>query len=166
MCFLFLLLSLICQPPRLTITSPDFPDGGYMPARFTCEGEDVNPTLLIAGIPRGAKSLVLIVEDPDVALTRFTQWLVWNIPPAIRIGEDTVPGVQGTNTVGKNRYRGPCPGPGRQRYVFRIFALDKLLDLEENAKRYDVERAMDGHVLAAGQLSAAYEREAIVKENK
>lgn len=157
--YTFLLLCLLgTQPAPLTVVSPDFDDGGYIPSRFTCDGDDVNPTLLINGIPQGTKSLVLIVEDPDATITTFTQWLVWNIPPEGKIGENTVPGVQGMNTVGKNPYRGPCPVAGSQRYVFRVLAIDRLLNLDVGAKRSDVDKAVGGHVLAAGELFGEYNR--------
>jgi Raf kinase inhibitor-like YbhB/YbcL family protein len=142
----------------LKITSPDFRDGGYIPMRFTCDGEDINPTLLIEGWPPETRSLVLIVEDPDAALTTFTQWLVWNIPPTHRIEENTIPGIEGLNTVGKNPYRGPCPAVGPQRYAFKVYALDRLLSLNENSKRSDVEKAIEGHIVAAGMLTGVYDR--------
>jgi Raf kinase inhibitor-like YbhB/YbcL family protein len=149
----------------LRITSPDFRDGGYIPIRFTCDGEDINPTLLIEGWPRETRSLVLIVEDPDAPLTTFTQWIVWNVPPTNRIEENSIPGIQGLNTVGKNPYRGPCPAVGPQRYVFKVYALDRLLSLDENSKRSDVDRAMAGFVLAAGQLTGVYDRTVALKES-
>lgn len=157
--YLFIFLwALVAQPAPLTVISPDFSEGGFIPSRFTCDGEDVNPTLIIHGIPEGTRSLVLVVEDPDAALTTFTQWLVWNIPPTDRIVENTIPGIEGINTVGKNPYRGPCPVAGSQRYAFKVFALDRVLTLEANAKRYVVEQQMEGHILAAGQLSGEYNR--------
>jgi Raf kinase inhibitor-like YbhB/YbcL family protein len=166
MAVLLFLLSLALQPRGLTVTSPDFPNGGDIPVRFTCDGQDINPTLLIDGIPSGTRSLVLIVEDPDAELTRFTQWLVWNIPPTHRIAENTIPGIQGTNTVGKNPYRGPCPAAGPQRYAFKVYALDRFLELEETAMRYNVEEAMNRHVLAVGELVGSYDRAAIAREDK
>lgn len=157
------LMSIVISP--LKVTSPDFRDGGYIPIRFTCDGKDINPALLIDGIPEETRSLVLIVEDPDVPLTTFTQWLVWNIPPTHRIEENSIPGVQGLNTVGKNPYRGPCPAAGPQRYIFKIYALDRLLDLQATSKRSDVDKAMTGHILAAGQLTGVYDRTVAVTES-
>jgi Raf kinase inhibitor-like YbhB/YbcL family protein len=162
--FLFLVL---WQPPTLVIVSPDFPHDGNIPVRFTCDGEDINPTLIINGIPEGTRSLTLIVEDPDAPLTTYTQWLVWNIMPVETIPENTVPGIEGTNTVGKNLYRGPCPVSDSQRYSFKVYALSKFLQLDSDAKRYDVEKAMDGLVLAEGELIGHYSRSlAIGKQDR
>ncbi len=158
MCIFILLYLLAIQSAPLVVVSPDFEDGGYIPSRYTCDGDDVNPTLIINGIPEETRSMVLIVEDPDATITTFTQWLVWNIPPQDTIRENTIPGVQGMNTVGKNPYRGPCPVAGAQRYAFKFFAIDRLLNLEVNAKRNDVEKAMAGHILASGQLVGEYNR--------
>jgi Raf kinase inhibitor-like YbhB/YbcL family protein len=149
----------------LTIISPDFPNEGPIPTKFTCDGEDVNPTLIVSGMPAGTKSLALIVEDPDASLTTFTQWLVWNIPPTETIIENSIPGTQGVNTVGKNPYRGPCPVAGEQRYAFKVYALDRLLSLKSNADRSQVEKAMEGHILASGQLIGQYDR-AIAADKK
>ena len=164
--FTFILSLLVLQPPELIIVSPDFPSGGLIPVRFTCDGEDINPTLIVSGIPEGTRSLTLVVEDPDAPLTTYTQWLVWNIPPTETIAENTIPGVQGINTVGKNPYRGPCPVADSQRYAFKVYALSKLLQLEEDAKRQDVEKAMEGYILAKGELIGEYSRTLVVGKQK
>lgn len=154
------------QPPALIVVSPDFPHEGDIPARFTCDGEDINPTLIINGIPEGTKSLTLVVEDPDAPLTTYTQWLVWNIPPAETLPENTVPGVQGINTLGKNPYRGPCPVSESQRYSFKVYALSTMLKLEPDAKRHNVEKAMEGHILAEGELLGRYSRSLVIGKQK
>ncbi len=158
--------TLIFQPAPLTIISPDFPNEGNIPARFTCDGEDINPTIIINGIPEGTKSLALIVEDPDAPLTTFTQWVVWNIKPTDTILENTVPGMEGINTVGKNPYRGPCPPAGSQRYAFKVYALNTLLNLKSNAKRSHVDEAMKGHILASGQLIGEYNRSIAITKGR
>jgi Raf kinase inhibitor-like YbhB/YbcL family protein len=160
------ILILFLQPAPLTIVSPDFANEGRIPVKFTCDGEDVNPTLIVNGAPEGTRSLALIVEDPDAALTTFTQWIVWNIPPTETIGENTVPGTQGMNTLGKNPYRGPCPVTGTQRYVFRVYALDRMLNLKSNAGRSALEEAMEGHVLATGELVGEYDRAVVADQKK
>jgi Raf kinase inhibitor-like protein, YbhB/YbcL family len=120
----------------MKITSSAFQEGGNIPSKFTCDGSDTSPPLQITGVPSKAKSLVLIADDPDAPSGLFTHWLVWNIPPQTNsIAEGSAPkGVQGTNDFGKSGYRGPCPPPGTHRYSFKIFALDRELDLRSGAK--------------------------------
>lgn len=143
----------------LKITSPAFAEGGEIPAKFSRAGGNANPALHISGIPAEAKSLVLIVDDPDAPAGLFTHWLVWNIDPkATEIGEHSVPSgaVQGTNDFPGQRYDGPQPPSGTHRYFFRIFALDQKLDLRPGAKRKEVDAAMKGHVIGQGQLMGRY----------
>ena len=167
MLIFFTFLLTLLQPAPLIIISPDFPNEGPIPAKFTCDGEDVNPTLIINGIPEGTKSLALVVEDPDASLTTFTQWLVWNIPPTETIVENSIPGVQGVNTVGKNPYRGPCPtAAGAQRYSFKVYAIDRILTLKPEANRSEFDKAMEGHVLATGELLGEYNRTVAIGKKK
>jgi Raf kinase inhibitor-like YbhB/YbcL family protein len=142
----------------MKITSSAFHEGANIPSKFTCDGSDTSPPLQIAGVPSGAKSLVLIVDDPDAPSGLFTHWLVWNIPPQTgSIAEGSAPqGVQGANDFGKSGYRGPCPPPGTHRYSFKIFALDRELELRSGAKRSQVDAAMKGHVIAQGELVGRY----------
>jgi Raf kinase inhibitor-like YbhB/YbcL family protein len=119
----------------------------------------VNPPLQLSDIPAGAKSLVLIVDDPDAPGGLFTHWLVWNIDPATtHVGEKSVPpgAAQGVNDFGNSGYGGPCPPSGTHRYFFRLFALDQKLDLKSGAKRSALERALAGHVLARGELMGRF----------
>jgi Raf kinase inhibitor-like YbhB/YbcL family protein len=145
---------------RMKITSSAFPEGGNIPSKFTCDGSDTSPPLQITGVPSEAKSLVLIVDDPDAPGGLFTHWLVWNIAPQTNsIAEGATPkGVQGTNDFGKSGYGGPCPPPGTHRYSFKVFALDRELDLRSGAKRGQVDAAMKGHVIAQGELVGRYSR--------
>lgn len=145
---------------RMKITSSAFQEGGNIPSRFTCDGSDTSPPLQITGIPSEAKSLVLIADDPDAPSGLFTHWLVWNIPPQTNsIAEGSAPkGVQGTNDFGKSGYRGPCPPPGTHRYSFKIFALDRELDLHAGAKRSQLDAAMKGHAIAQGEFVGRYAR--------
>ncbi|PYL11904.1 MAG: YbhB/YbcL family Raf kinase inhibitor-like protein [Verrucomicrobia bacterium] len=144
----------------MKITSSAFHEGGDIPSKFTCDESDTSPPLQITGIPSEAKSLVLIADDPDAPGGLFTHWLVWNIPPQTSsIAEGSAPqGVQGANDFGKSGYRGPCPPPGRHRYSFKIFALDRELELRSGAKRSQVDAAMKGHVIAQGELVGRYAR--------
>jgi Raf kinase inhibitor-like YbhB/YbcL family protein len=142
----------------MKLTSPEFKQGGAIPAKFTCDGADVSPALEIADVPENAKSLVLIVDDPDAPAKTWLHWLVYDISPLSRIAEGDVPGKQGMNDFGKRDYGGPCPPSGRHRYFFRLFTLDGALDLKEGASRKDVEKAMEGHVLEKAELMGLYER--------
>jgi Raf kinase inhibitor-like YbhB/YbcL family protein len=152
--------SLAAGEATMKITSSAFHEGANIPSKFTCDGSDTSPPLQIAGVPSGAKSLVLIVDDPDAPSGLFTHWLVWNIPPQTgSIAEASAPqGVQGANDFGKSGYRGPCPPPGTHRYSFKIFALDRELELRSGAKRSQVDAAMKGHVIAQGELVGRYAR--------
>ena len=145
---------------KMKVTSSAFEQGGNMPAKFTCDGSDTSPPLQITGIPPNAKTLVLIADDPDAPNGLFTHWLVWNIRPQTNsIAEGSAPkGVQGANDFGKTGYRGPCPPSGTHRYSFKIFALDRELDLRTGVKRSQVDVAMKGHIIAQGELVGRYAR--------
>jgi Raf kinase inhibitor-like YbhB/YbcL family protein len=143
----------------LKITSPAFQEGGEIPAKFSRAGDNANPALQISETPAAAKSLVLIVDDPDAPVGLFTHWLVWNIDPKTsEIAEHSVPkgAVQGTNDFPGQRYDGPQPPSGTHRYYFKIFALDQKLDLRAGAKRKELDAAMNGHVIAQGQLMGRF----------
>jgi Raf kinase inhibitor-like YbhB/YbcL family protein len=143
----------------LSISSPDFTDGAFIPARFTCEGPNVPPTLEIAGVPAGTRSLALVVEDPDAPSGTFTHWIVWNIPPGVRqVTAGALPaGVrQGTNDFGTGGYSGPCPPSGTHLYYFRISALDTALRLPAKASRQEFDAAINGHVLVSAELMGRY----------
>ena len=145
---------------RLSITSSAFQQSGNIPSKFTCDGGNTSPPLQISGVPAGAKSLVLIADDPDAPGGLFTHWLVWNIPPqtnSIAEGSGSK-GLEGTNDFGKAGYGAPCPPGGMHRYYFRIFALDRELDLRSGAKRSQLNAAIKGHVLAQGELIGRYSR--------
>ena len=154
------IVSFAAGEAKMKITSSAFDEGGNIPSKFTCDGSDTSPPMQITGVPPAAKSLVLIVDDPDAPGGLFTHWLLWNIPPQTNsIAEGGAPkGVQGTNDFGKSGYRGPCPPPGTHRYSFKIFALDGELDLRTGAKRSQVDAAIKGHVIAQGQLIGRYSR--------
>lgn len=143
----------------ISVTTPAFQAGGDVAAKFTCNGANVNPELKINGVPNEAKSLVLIVDDPDAPRGLFTHWIVWNIDPkTTRVAENSAPtaGVQGINDFGKRNYGGPCPPSGTHRYFFKIFALDTKLELKPGARRAELDAAMRGHILAQGELMGRY----------
>lgn len=145
----------------MELTSSAFPAGGRIPARYTCEGEDLSPPLAWSDPPPGTRSLALVVEDPDAPGRTFTHWLAWGIDPVARgLGEGEAAPREGRNDFGAPGYRGPCPplGHGPHRYVFRLLALDDDLDLPPGSGRRDLERAVHGHVLARAELVGLYER--------
>ncbi len=151
---------LAAEGARITITSSAFQEGGNIPSKFTCDGSDTSPPLQLTGVPSEAKSLVLIADDPDAPSGLFTHWLVWNIPPQTNsIAEGSAQkGVRGSNDFGKSGYKGPCPPAGTHRYSFKVFALDRELNLRAGAKRSQVDAAMKGHVIAQGELVGRYAR--------
>jgi len=164
------LLALACLWPLLAqaepaaamkIASPDFPEGGMIPARFTCDGTNVNPRLDITGVPAGARSLVLIVDDPDAPAGTWNHWLLWNIDPGTtKIAAGAVPSgaVQGRSDFGQEKYIGPSPPSGTHRYFFRLLALDAKLDLPAGADRAALETALRGHILMRAELMGRYRR--------
>jgi Raf kinase inhibitor-like YbhB/YbcL family protein len=144
---------------RLLVKSAAFGNNERIPVRYTCDGADVNPPVTIDGVPEEAKTLVLIVDDPD-AMGTFTHWVVWNIPATTRrIEENTTPGKEGISSYGKHSYGGPCPPSGTHRYFFKVYALDTALDLKLSSTKRDVAKAMEGHVLAEGELLGLYSRQ-------
>ena len=144
---------------NLSVKSPVFENNKLIPAKYTCDGDNVNPPLTIEGVPEETKSLVLIVDDPDAPMGTWDHWIVWNIPPTKRqIEENTVPGTEGMSTYRKHAYGGPCPPSGTHRYFFKIYALDTKLDLNQDSEKKDVEKAMESHVLAEGELVGLYRR--------
>ncbi|QLC49354.1 YbhB/YbcL family Raf kinase inhibitor-like protein [Methanolobus zinderi] len=142
----------------IMITSSAFEDGDKIPAKYTCDGENVNPPFEFENLPEATKSLVLIITDPDAPSGNFVHWAVWNIIPESGIEENSVPGVVGRNSYGKASYTGPCPPSGTHEFVFRVFALDTELELEGGSKIDELEQGMQGHVLAEGKLTALYGR--------
>lgn len=148
-------------PKIMKISSPAFGDNSLIPPKYTCDGENINPPLEIKNILEGTQSLVLIVDDPDAPRGTFLHWLVWNIPPNVSlIEENSLPSgaIQGRNDFGKESYGGPCPPFGEHRYFFKIYALDKKLDLVQGSTLEKVEEAMRGHILDQAQLIGLYQR--------
>ncbi|MBF0569909.1 MAG: YbhB/YbcL family Raf kinase inhibitor-like protein [Candidatus Omnitrophica bacterium] len=143
----------------MTLTSPDFQHNSSIPPKFTCQGVGLSPNLVITGAPQGAKSLALIVDDPDAPNGMWVHWVVFNIDPrTTSIAQGTVPGVQGWNDFGRVDWGGPCPPRGTHRYFFKIYALDIQLPLKPGAKKSDVEQAMQGHVLDKAELIGGYKK--------
>ncbi len=154
----------------LTIRSPAFEPNGEIPARYTCDGQDVSPPLEWSGVPEGTRSLALIVDDPDApdpAAPRmvWVHWVLYNIPPDARglpegVGPaDLPPGTrQGLNDWKRTGYGGPCPPIGRHRYFFKLYALgEELPDLGTPTKA-QLLKAMEGRILAQAELVGTYQR--------
>ena len=159
---LFLLifgLSPVKGEEMITLTSPDFEHNHNIPARFTCQGEDVSPNLYISDTPVEAKSLVLIVDDPDASNGNWDHWVVFNIDPNTRvIPENSIPGVEGSNDFGRLDWGGPCPPRGQHRYFFKLYALNKILSLPQGARKDVVLKAMEGYVLQKTELFGLFKK--------
>ena len=144
----------------MRMTCAAFENGKPIPSELTCDGPDLSPPLSFGDVPANAKSLALIMDDPDAPMGLWVHWLVWNIPPgtaSIAKGQ-RIPWPQGTTSWGRPGYGGPCPPSGTHRYFFKLYALDTALDLKPSAKKADLERAMKGHTLAEAQLMGTYSR--------
>jgi hypothetical protein len=150
----------------LTVTSPVFKNGGTIPRKHTGDGADVSPPIEWSRVPANTRSIALIADDPDAPGGTWTHWVLFNWPADTRKLPENTPreGVlkngarQGTNDFGSIGYRGPMPPSGTHRYFFKVYALDKPLDLRAGITKPDLLRAMEGHILAQGQLMGKYAR--------
>lgn len=149
----------------MRIDSPAFENGQPIPEKHSCDGEDVSPALTWDDVPQSAKSLALVVEDPDAPRGTWDHWLVFNIPPAVKglregAGAGNLPGqaLHGRNSWTRNNWGGPCPPSGTHRYFFKLFALDAMLDLSQGASKAELLDAMDGHILDKAELMGTYKR--------
>lgn len=153
----------------LVLASSAFEDGGPIPSKYTCDDNRLlSPPLSISGVPEGTESLALIVDDPDVPKVKipsgvFDHWTLFNIPAGTReIPEGGSAGIAGANSAGQNAYTGPCPPkeyePSEHRYFFKLYALDAELPLRAGASKADVEKAMEGHIIAQTELVGRYKK--------
>lgn len=151
----------------LKLTSTGFEPGGTIPKKFTCDGPDVSPALAWNDPPAGTQSFALIADDPDAPVGTWVHWVLYDLPAEARALAENVPkqeqlangARQGRNDFGRIGYGGPCPPPGKpHRYLFKLYALDGKLHLPAGATKAEVERAMQGHVLAQGELLGRYGR--------
>jgi len=143
------------------LTSPAFNHGSQIPSKYTCDGENSNPHLIIHGVPANTKSLALVVEDPDAPAGLWIHWVMWNISPEVKeIRERTVPygAEEGRNTNKELGYDGPCPPSGTHRYFFRLYALDTKLKLLAEAGKQALDEAMAQHIIATAELMGTYSR--------
>ena len=152
----------------ITLTSGAFKNGARIPDKYTGESVDVSPKLMWSGLPKEAKSIAIICDDPDAPVGTWVHWVIFNIDPKLFSISENVPkgekivlngASQGKNDFKKLGYGGPMPPAGpTHRYFFKIYALDKMLDLQAGASKADLERAMQGHIIAQGQLMGTYSR--------
>jgi len=146
---------------KLKITSTAFQHNGIIPSKYTCDGKNISPPLMIENCSPEAKSIAIIVDDPDAPMGTWVHWVLWNISPNVKeIKEDTVPAaaVEGVNNFKRHSYGGPCPPSGPHRYFFKVYALDTKLNINPDSNKTDLEKAMKGHIIAEGQIIGLYKR--------
>jgi Raf kinase inhibitor-like YbhB/YbcL family protein len=145
----------------MKLTSPAFEHNELIPSEYTCDGSDTSPELNIEDVPQNTKSLVLINDDPDAPVGTWDHWIAFNIPAeTARIEKGKEPqGLSGKNSWGKTGYGGPCPPSGTHRYIFKLYALDNMLDLKEGSSKTEILEAMQGHMLAQAVLMGKYSRQ-------
>ena len=151
----------------IKIFAEDFENGSQIPVEYTCDGENISPALYWSGIPERTKSIVLIMDDPDAPMKTFVHMVLFNIPANLNRLPKGIPQNEkfnkeiqfGLNDFGKANYGGPCPPSGTHRYIFRIYAIDKILDIDPGTKRDKVEKFMIGHILGMGELMGLYKRQ-------
>ena len=152
---------------EIKLTSPAFEDAGLIPAKYTCDGADVSLPLQWDAVPEGTRSIALICDDPDAPIGTFVHWVLFNLPAETRELAENIPrdstlptgARQGTSDFGRIGYGGPCPPSGTHRYFFKIYALDTQIDLAAGARKPDLLKAIQGHILAQGQLIGKYKRQ-------
>mgnify|MGYP005855565883 CR=1 FL=1 len=155
------------EAPSIALTSPAFAPGESIPPKYTCDGQDLSPPLEWDNVPEGARSFVLIMDDPDAPAGAWVHWVLYDLPAERRSLPEGVPandelaggGRHGRNSWRRSGYGGPCPPAGTHRDFFRVYALDARLDLEPGATARAVQEAMGGHVLAWGELMGRYTRQ-------
>jgi len=151
---------------ELKVTSSAFAEGGLIPSKYTCDGADISPPLQWDTVPEGTKSIALVSDDPDAPMGTWVHWVLFNLPHDTNELAENIPpdktlsngAKQGTNDFGRIGYGGPCPPSGTHRYFFKIYALDTLIDLPPGVRKQQLLKAMDGHILAQGQLIGKYKR--------
>jgi len=152
---------------EIKVASTAFPEGGAIPSKYTCDGQNVSPPLAWDSVPEGTKSLALISDDPDAPMGTWVHWVLYDLPPDARSLSENVPpdptlsngAKQGKNDFRKSGYGGPCPPSGTHRYFFKLYALDAVVNLAAGATKPQLLKAMEGHILAQGQLMGKYKRQ-------
>ncbi len=175
-CVAFGIIALLCQTVlcdhkgaavgTITVSSSAFGSMKAIPSRYTCDGKNVSPPLHWTGVPKTAKSIVLICDDPDAPMGTWVHWVCYDIPASVDSLAEGIPpadglacgGKQGTTDFHKPGYGGPCPPGGTHRYFFKVYALDVMLTAPAGKTKLDIEKAMKGHVLDSGELVGTYTR--------
>jgi Raf kinase inhibitor-like YbhB/YbcL family protein len=150
----------------MKLISSAFEAGGVIPAKYTCDGQDISPPLSWSDVPAGARSLALIADDPDAPRGTWVHWVAWNLPMDARSLSEGIPKQsslsnqmqQGMTDFKKPGYGGPCPPSGTHRYFFKLYALDTVLNLPAGTTKGNLEKAMQGHILGQAELMATYQR--------
>lgn len=150
----------------MELTSLAFQNGGAIPAEYSADGADISPALKWEIPPDGTKSFALICDDPDAPMGTWVHWVVFDLPPDILELPKGIPpgpevaggGNQGQNDSGNNGYSGPAPPSGTHRYFFKLYALDTILTLPTSTQKKDLEKAMEGHIIASSELMGTYTR--------
>lgn len=151
----------------IKITSTAFEQEGMIPPKYTADGENISPPLTWDTVPEGTVTIALISDDPDAPMGTWVHWVMWNVPPDKTGLPENVPpdpnlpdgSIQGITDFGNPGYGGPAPPSGTHRYFFKIYALDTKLDLPESSTKINLVRAMQGHILAEGELMGKYKRQ-------
>jgi len=151
---------------EIKITSSAFAEGGMIPTKYTCDGEDISPPLQWDAVPEGTKTIALINDDPDAPMGTWVHWVLFNLPADVKeLAENVLPNKilpngakQGITDFRRIGYGGPCPPGGTHRYFFKLYALDTEIDLEAGADKEELLKAMKGHILGQGQLIGKYKR--------
>lgn len=146
----------------MNISSPAFEHNQPIPAKYTCDADDISPPLIFSDVPQGTKSFVMIHDDPDATAGTWVHWTLWNIPGETRnIAENSIPegSMQGITSFGQSKYGGPCPPSGTHRYFFKLYALDTKLQIDPNTTAEGIEKALESHVLARAELIGLYQRQ-------
>jgi Raf kinase inhibitor-like YbhB/YbcL family protein len=152
---------------EIKVTSPAFEEGGMIPSKYTCDGEDISPPLQWEAVPDGTISIALISDDPDAPMGTWVHWVLYNLPADARQLEEDITSdevlpngaKQGTTDFGRIGYGGPCPPGGVHRYFFKVYALDVEVKSAPGVTKEQLLKAMEGHILAQGQLMGKYQRQ-------
>ncbi len=151
----------------IQVTSPAFREGEMIPARYTCDGDNISPPLDWQAVPEGTKALALIMDDPDAPRGTFVHWVLYDLPPDLEGLPEDLPkgkglpigGEEGINSTDQLGYMGPCPPSGTHRYFVKLYALDEKLNLPAGETKSKLLDAMEGHILGQGQLMGRYKRQ-------
>jgi hypothetical protein len=146
---------------NMQIVIAEFKNEGTIPLEYGCKGQNLAPLIAVNGVPREAKSLVLIMDDPDAPVGRWFHWLIWNLPVDIKvIDRDNLPpmAVIGENSSGNNTYDGPCPPYGTHRYYFKLYALNKILELDPSTQGLDLEKELEGSIISRAEYMGTYSK--------